>query len=472
MSIRNDHMRVLSVCVLVSITVYLLWLFLVVNSTVGYIFFVLEVMMSILVYVFIYNHWTRTYQLHGGNYSLRNIVDIFITTKNESQTILEQTIKSAVDIDYPQKRIYILDDGGRPWVKSLANKYQCNYLVRPDRLTKQTKAGNLNYGLSQSYGNYVLVLDADDVVSPYIIDAMLGHFRDEKIGLVASRKRFNVDEKDFNNDNLFYEYMQSGKNTSGSSISCGSGVIYRRSALDAIGGFQEWNIVEDLYTSYVLNTHGYRNEYINQSFTKGIAPQDLKIIYKQRGLWAQDTLRLFFWKSPLFNRNITLRQRLHYFELGYIYIASAVVIPAIYYLNFYSIFFNDPILQVGYWYLLFKIPSFFFIIYMYNTLGQGDSSSRMWAALFPVFFKAMVLAILFKKPDYQVTTKKDSSKMRWQLILPQAFTIMLGIFVIIVHFIKWGLTPLLAVNWFWFTIMIYWLWPVFPRALRLNYSRT
>lgn len=460
----NDNLRKLGIYALITTTIYLIWLFIVVDGLIGYVFLALELLMSVLVYLFVINHWARRYQVHGGKYSMRNVIDIFITTKDEPIEILQKTLASASDIEYPNKRIYLLDDGARGWVKQIAEEHQCAYLVRPDRLTKQTKAANLNYGLSKSFGNYILVLDADDQAAPTIIDDMLGHFKKKKVGLVASRKRFLVDEKDFNNDNLFYEYMQSGKNDDGSAISCGSGVMYRRSALDEIGGFQEWNIVEDLYTSYILNTYGYRTEYINQHYVEGIAPRDLKIIYKQRGLWARDTLRLFFWHPPLFNKRLSLRQRLHYFELGYIYLASAFFIPAVYYLNFYSIFFNDPILHVGYWYLVFKLPSFYFILYMYNSLGQGDSSSRMWASLFPVFLRSSILALLYKKPVYTVTPKKDQLHPRFMLVLPQALTIVIGIIVIIYHLQKWGATSLLTVNVFWFIIMVYWLWPVFPKA--------
>jgi cellulose synthase (UDP-forming) len=194
-----------------------------------------------------------------------------------------------------------------------------------------------------------------------------------------------VPDDDFNHDHLFYGHMQPGKNACESAISCGSGVIYRRSALAEIGGFQEWNIVEDFYTSYVMNQHGYKNIYVSQAYTKGEAPTDLKTIYKQRGTWALDTLRMFFWKQPILNTSLTVRQRLLYFETGYIYLVSAIVIPSLYILNFYSLYNNTPILNVGLWYLVFRLPSFFLIMKVYNDLGQGSANSRMWTGLFPVF---------------------------------------------------------------------------------------
>ena len=94
---------------------------------------------------------------------------------------------------------------------NLAKKYQGEYLVRPDRESKAYKAASLNYGLNHSYGNYVLVLDADQKVRASIFDDLLGHFKDEKLAYIATRQWFDVPEKDFNHDHLFYEYMQPGK---------------------------------------------------------------------------------------------------------------------------------------------------------------------------------------------------------------------------------------------------------------------
>lgn len=460
----TDRLHRLTIYSLITWLIYLIWLLFVADRFISYFFFVLEFLIFLLFLLFMINHWKRSYELIGGPYSLRPYVDIFIPTKKESKEILIETIQAALKIEYPNKTIYILDDGDRKEIKELALKFNCQYLVRPNRNEKPYKAANLNYAFKHSKGLYILVLDADMIVRPTILDDLLGHFKDKKVALITTRQRFDVSKKDFNNDNVFYEYMQAGKNVDNSAISTGSSVIYRRAALESINGFQEWNIVEDLYTSYVLNSHGFKTLYINQAYAKGQAPTDLSVIYKQRGLWAQDTLRLFFWKMPLLNFKLTLKQRLHYFEIGYIYLVSALVIPAIYFLNFYSIYYNDPILHVGIWYLIFKMPSFFLTLKMYNDLGQGSSSSRMWAALFPVFLKSTILATLYKKPKYKVTEKNKKAKNRWYLTIPQALTGFIGIIVSIYHFNNYGITLLLAVNIFWLIIMFYWLWPVFPIA--------
>jgi cellulose synthase (UDP-forming) len=224
----------------------------------------------------------------------------------------------------------------------------------------------MNYGFNNSHGTYILALDAEHAVKQNILDDLLGHFKDRKVAAVASRQGFAIPKDDFNNDHLFYECMQVGKNHDGAAISCGSGVIYRRSALQEIGGFQEWNLVEDLYTTYVLNQHHYKVLYVNQSYSAGTAPYDLKGIYKQRGTWAQDTMRLFIWKSPLFARGLTLRQRMHYFEMGYSYLVSAFIIPTFYALNIYSLAANRVIINGGAWYVVARIPALYFTLKVYS----------------------------------------------------------------------------------------------------------
>lgn len=463
-----DYFKKYAVLTSISGAIYIVWLVLTINGALGVLFLFLELLLFFLFILFLINHGKRRYELTGGKYSLRSAVDIFIPTKSESLYLIERSIESALQIQNPNIKIYVIDDGGRDEILDLCKKYQVNYLRRPNRTENAFKAAALNYAFFQSYGNYILTLDADQEVLPNILDDLLGHFQDDKVGLVASKQQFNVVEDDFNHDYLFYEYMQPGKNATDTGMSCGSGVLYRRSALQEIGGFQEWNVVEDLYTTYVLNTAGYKTLYIHQAFTKGEAPTDLKTIYKQRGTWALDTLRLFIWKAPLFNFKLSFRKRLHYFEMGYIYIVSALVVPSIYALNIYSLFSNQPILEAGIWYALFRFPALYFIIKFYDTLGQGDSSSRMWAALFPVYLKSFAQALLYKKPKYIVTKKGAVPKKRLALIIPQLFMISLGVSGIVYHLVKFGLTYLLGVGVFWVALMIYWLWPVVPKALALT----
>lgn len=465
-----DPFRRLALIALLTNSFYVIWLAFNVHGKLGLAFYALEILIFLISALFTFNHWTRHYQLIGGTYSLRTPVDVFIPITNEPLSLLKRTIAAAAQIEHPALTVYVLDDGNRAPVKDLADKYGCQYLVRPDRLDKRYKAANLNYGLRHSGGTYVLTIDADNVVRPTILDDLLGYFNDKKVALVASRQAFTVENGDFNHDHLFYDHMQSGKNANAAAISCGSGVIYRRSALKAIGGFSEWNIVEDLYSTYRLNSAGYQTVYVSQHYTLGHAPTDLSQVYKQRGTWALDTMRLFFWRQPLFNKKLSWRQRLHYFEFGYCYLGSAFFLTGIYYINFYCLITNETMISGGWWYVAVRLPPFVATLWFFSTMSQGQLTAQVWAGLFPVYQKAVIQALFYRrrKPAYKVTAKFDHGRREARLVIPQLATIALGLTCVIYHYWRYGANYIFIFNIFWIAAMVYWLWPITNKGLQIK----
>lgn len=469
---KLDKTKRLALALIICNSVYIIWLFFHMVGPVGIIFFALEVLVTIVSLVFVFNHWSRNYVFLGGPYSLRAGVDVFIPTVDEPLTMLEETMKAAAAIEHPRTTLYVLDDGHRPAVKKLADTYGFTYLSRPDRKTKKYKAANLNYGLKHSTAPFVLVIDADNVVQPTILDDLLGHFSDSKVALVSSRQTFTVEDKDFNHDYLFYNHMQTGKNADAAAISCGSGVIYRRKMLDTIGGFSEWNIVEDLHTSYILHSKGFKSVYVSQPYVLGHAPSDLSSIYKQRGTWATDTLRMMFWDSPIFKRGLSTKQRVHYFEIGYCYLVSAFFLTGIYVVNFYSLYTDTLIHDGGMWYVAVRLPALITTLLFFGWLSRGQLTSRIWAGLFPVYIKSTVLALFsIRKPKYKVTSKLDHGKREIHLILPQLTFLVIGYVGIVYNYAHYGLSILLAFSGFWILVMTYWLGPVIARGFKPSHGK-
>jgi cellulose synthase (UDP-forming) len=71
--------------------------------------------------------------------------DVLIATYNEPKGVLERTIIGAMDIDHPDLRVWVLDDGARDWVREMAEALGALYLCRVNG--KHAKAGNVNNGL-------------------------------------------------------------------------------------------------------------------------------------------------------------------------------------------------------------------------------------------------------------------------------------------------------------------------------------
>ena len=168
-------------------------------------------------------------------------VDIFITTYNEPPELVALTMKAAQKILWKDKNIYVLDDGNSPEIKTLADKFNCRLITRGEDWTgkpRHAKAGNLNNALLQTSGDFILMLDADQIPSPLIVKKIIGFFRDEKVAFVQTPQHFyNTPPGDpFGTDaQLFYGPILKGKDGWNSTFFCGSNALLRREALLQLG---------------------------------------------------------------------------------------------------------------------------------------------------------------------------------------------------------------------------------------------
>ncbi|MDQ0635741.1 cellulose synthase (UDP-forming) [Arthrobacter pascens] len=167
-------------------------------------------------------------------------VDVFITTYNEPVDLVMTTAIAARRISYPHKT-WILDDGARPAMKGAAEAAGIGYITRSpdwDNLPRHAKAGNLNNALAATQGEFLLILDADQIPEPGIVHSMLGHFNNEKVALVQTPQWFsNVADDDILGSQapLFYGPIQQGKDGWNAAFFCGSNAMIRREALMQIG---------------------------------------------------------------------------------------------------------------------------------------------------------------------------------------------------------------------------------------------
>ncbi len=377
-------------------------------------FFICECVGSLLFVFFAINVWYPRYHRPEGVESEQPLsIDVFILTCGEPLEVLAETVKAAVKIQYPAKTIFVLDDGADPKVKQLAADLKVKYLARETHA--DAKAGNLNFGLARSEGDLILTLDADQVPQPEILERLIGYFRIPQIAFVQSKQNFVVPPGDpfGNTDKVFYNVMQSGKDWDNAAFSCGSGVVYRRKALEEIGGFSTWNLVEDVHTSMLLHQRGWRSVYHNYPLSTGTAPTDIWGVYRQRGQWAVDSLRLMFWDNPFFRRGLSLKQKLQYFNLGFVYLVSAFFMPVYFLIPIWSIFTSQFVLTTPVpEYIANRLPYFLVMSAAYGVLNYPTPylhAFQMWTGLFPVFIRATLQALVHRrnKPGYRVTIKQE-----------------------------------------------------------------
>jgi cellulose synthase (UDP-forming) len=289
-----------------------------------------------------------------GAFMLSKSVDIFIPVCGEDLLIIENTLRNVTAIKYPGRlRIYVLDDGNSPDVKAIAAKYAANYRVRLDRPAHK-KSGNLNYGLSHSDAEFVVVFDADFAPAPDFLLELMPYMLYDNIGIVQSTQYFDVKMRQTRNwiqqlsgsmQDMFFCWAQPARNTADASMCVGTNVIYRRSALKAIGGFPRVDAGgEDIVTGLDMYTAGYRTLYVPLNLAKGVCPDNFNSAVNQQYRWALSTMRLFVGKNvyskSLKEAPLSMGQRIVFWS-GILYYAQSImvliiaVVPSIIMLWFY-----------------------------------------------------------------------------------------------------------------------------------------
>jgi len=246
-------------------------------------------------------------------------VDVYIPTYNEPMDVLEKTITGALCLDYPNFKLWVLDDGRRPWVKAFCEAKGVGYLTRPDN--SHAKAGNINHALTKTNAEFVAIFDADFIPQRRFLIRTLGFFADPRIGVVqvphafynydpmqsslALRKALPDDQR------FFFEAIMPSRDGWDAAFCCGSNSVTRRTALRSIGdALPTHSITEDMLLSIALLRKGYVTRYLCERLAYGLAPEGLKAFFVQRQRWARGAMQILFLAAGPLGRELTLMQRL------------------------------------------------------------------------------------------------------------------------------------------------------------------
>lgn len=184
-------------------------------------------------------------------------VDIYLPVCAEELEILDNTWRHVTRLDWPASKIkfHVLDDGAKDTVRRLAEHYGFNYIVRDDR-PRLKKAGNLRWAFTRTSADFFVIFDADFCPRPdFVKELVVEQLDDDKIAIVQSPQFFRVtDEQTWveqgagATQELFYRVVQVNRDRWGASICVGSNAMYRRAALEEVGGTAEIGFSEDVHT--------------------------------------------------------------------------------------------------------------------------------------------------------------------------------------------------------------------------------
>jgi cellulose synthase (UDP-forming) len=246
-------------------------------------------------------------------------VDVYIATYNEPLDVLEKTITGALCLDYPNFKVWVLDDGRRPWLKAFCAAKGAGYITRPDNA--HAKAGNINHALTKTSADFVALFDADFIVQRNFLMRTIGFFVDPRIGIVQIPHTFyNPDPMQTNlavrktlpdDQRFFFEAIMPSRDAWDAAFCCGSNSVTRREALRAIGDkLPTESITEDQLLSLNLLRKGYITRYLCERLAFGLAPEGLQAFFIQRRRWARGAMQILYLAAGPLGKDLTLMQRL------------------------------------------------------------------------------------------------------------------------------------------------------------------
>lgn len=362
-------------------------------------------------------------------------VDILIPTYNEPVFILRRSIIGCQALDYPHKRIYLLDDTNRPEMKKLAAQLGCEYITRTNNF--HAKAGNLNNAISQTNGELIVVFDADFVPTKNFLTRTIGFFQNQKIALVQTPQSFyNADPIARNlglvnvltpEEEVFYRQIQPIRDAVGSVICAGTSFVVRRSALEAAGGFVTESLSEDYFTGIRLSAQGNQLIYLNEKLSSGLAPENIAAHASQRLRWGQGTLQAFFiTANPLTIRGLRPLQRLAHFEGLLHWFTSVSRVVFLFMPLAYSFLGVIPVSATFEELLYYFFPYYLISLTVFSWLNYHSRSallSDIYAIVMCFPLASMVIKVMLNpfSKGFKVTPKgmaSDRFYFNWSLAWP------------------------------------------------------
>jgi cellulose synthase (UDP-forming) len=362
-------------------------------------------------------------------------VDILIPTYNEPEFVLRRTIMGCQALDYPNKKVYLLDDTKRSEIKRLARELGCYYLTRSDN--RHAKAGNLNHAITRTKGELIVVFDADFIPTKNFLTRTVGFFQNEKIALVQTPQSFynpdplaknlGIEEIVPSEEEIFYRQIQPIKDGAGSVVCAGTSFLVRRNSLLEVGCFVTDSISEDYYTGVRLSAKGYELVYLNEKLSAGLAAESMSAHIRQRVRWARGTLQGFFINSnPLIISGLRLRQRLGHLE-GFL--TWFAIIPRLFFILIpilYTFFGIKPLIVTLPEMIYLFFPYYLLHLSAFSWLNQRSRSvifSDVYAMVscFPLAITVIKAILNPWGQGFKVTPKgifRDKFHYNWSLAFP------------------------------------------------------
>ena len=270
-------------------------------------FFIIEVLALVMALTHAYEsldlfcriHWKRRVDGFPSVPGYVPMVSLHVPAYNEPAEVVEATLRSLALLDYPNYEVLVVDNntpGREQWIKIrdlCLELGPCFRFVHLDQWPGY-KSGALNFALAHTAPEAEIIgsIDADYIVDRDFLRELVPAFADPNIGFVQAPQDYRehqlgpFSESTYHGYKYFFEVSMPVRNEHNAIIFCGTMGLIRKSALQEIGGWDEWCITEDAEASLRILKLGYDSIYIKKSHGHGLMPYTFEGLKKQRFRWC------------------------------------------------------------------------------------------------------------------------------------------------------------------------------------------
>jgi cellulose synthase/poly-beta-1,6-N-acetylglucosamine synthase-like glycosyltransferase len=350
-------------------------------------------------------------------------VDVFVPVYDEPVTVVEPTVRAATEMTGARVTVHVLDDGDSDEIAAMAARCGAGYIRRAEN--EGAKAGNINHALARTEAPFVVVLDCDHVPEPEFLEATLGCFSDRKVAFAqapqyyANWDRGEIPAAAWGQQALFFGPIARGKDGHDAMFCCGTNVVFRRAALEDVGGFPLESVTEDFELSIMLHERGWRSRYVPEVLAHGLGPEDMASYVSQQQRWSRGCLGAL---PAVLRSRLPVRQKIQYLLSASFFLSGWTVL----------VYMSFPVVRLltgaqplaatsADQFLGHFAPYFGLSLLAVTVLGGGTYTFRAFAlqaASFWIHVQSTVLALLRRRGGFVVTPKEGVEGRQPRAVAP------------------------------------------------------